>query len=39
MREGRQLNQAEKEAIASFGQADHEFSLMFRTYLAAVSLP
>ena len=39
MREGRQLNEAEKEAIASFGQADHEFSLMFRTYLAAVYLP
>lgn len=38
-REGRQLNEAEKEAIASFGQADHEFSLMFRTYLTAVYLP
>lgn len=39
IREGRQLNEAEKEAIASFGQADHEFSLMFRTYLTAVYLP
>jgi uncharacterized protein (TIGR02646 family) len=36
--EGRRLTQAEKEAIASFGQTDHEFSLMFRTYLTFVHL-
>ena len=36
---GRSITREEKEAIASFGQADHEFSLLFRTYLTAVSLP
>ena len=36
IREGRRLTEQEKEAIASFGQADHEFSLMFRSYLALV---
>ena len=35
-REGRPFTQEEKEAIVSFGQADHEFSLMFRSYLALV---
>ena len=32
--ENRPFTQAEKEAIMSFGQADHEFSLMFWSYLA-----
>ena len=34
IRGNRPFTQAEREAIASFGQADHEFSLMFQTYLA-----
>lgn len=38
IREGRRLNEVEKEAIASFGQADSEFSLMFRSYLTSVNL-
>jgi len=36
-REGRQLKQGEKETIMSFGQANYEFSLMFRSYLAVAA--
>lgn len=39
VREGRPLNEAEKEAIVSFGHADHEYSLMFRSYLTTAHLP
>ncbi len=35
---GRTLTDSEKEAIASFKQPDHAFSLMFRVYLAKLGL-